>query len=54
MCKKYFAAYDQTIINFISPTDENKNSEDNSNDSDDLQEPHDSDDNGTVDRYYFF
>ena len=53
MCKKCFEAYDQTIINFISLTNENKNSEDDSDDSEDLQESHDSDDDVTVDGYYF-
>ena len=47
--KKCFEAYDQTIINLISHTNENKNSEDNSDDSDYLQEPHYSDDDVTVD-----
>ena len=53
LCNKCFEAYDQKIINFISLTNENKNSEDNSNDSDDLQEPHDSDDDVTVEGYLF-
>ena len=42
----------KTIINFISLTDE-KNSEDDSDDSENLQEPHYSDDDETVDGYYF-
>ena len=49
LCKKFFQAYDQTIINFISLTNENKNSEDYYDDSGDLQEPHDSDDDVIVD-----
>ena len=48
MCKKCFKAYDQNIINFISLTGENKNSDGNSYDDDYLQEPHDSDDDVTV------
>ena len=51
--KKCFEAYDQTIIKFTSLTNENKNSEDDSDDSDNLQEPHDSDDDVTVDGYFF-
>ena len=51
LCKKFFEAYDQTLISFISITNENKNSED---DSDDIQEPHDSDDDVTVDGDYYF
>ena len=50
LCKKYFEAYDQTVINFISLTNENKYSKDNSYDYENLQEPHDSDDDMTVDR----
>ena len=49
MCKKWFEAYDQTIIYSFYITNENKNSEDDSDDSGDLQEPHDSDDDVTVD-----
>ena len=51
--KKCFEACDQTVINFISLTNENKNSEDDSEDDEDLQEPHDSDDDVTVDGYFF-
>ena len=53
LCNKYFEAYDQTIINFISLTNEHENSKDDSDDSKDLQEPHDSDDDVTVDRDFF-
>ena len=53
LCKKFLEAYDQTIINFISLTNENKNSEDDSDDSGYLQEPHDSDDDVTVDGDFF-
>ena len=53
MCKQFFVANDQTIIYFISLTNENKNSEDDSDDSENLQEPHNSDDDVTVDGYYF-
>ena len=49
MCRKFFEAYDQTIINFISLTNENKSCEDNSDDSENLQEPHNSDDDVTFD-----
>ena len=52
MFNKCFEAYDQTIINFISLTNE-KNSEDDSDDFDDLQEPRDSDDDVTVDGDFF-
>ena len=51
--KKCFEAYDQTIIYFISPINKNKSSEDDSDDSEDIQQPHDSDDDGTVDGDYF-
>ena len=54
LCKKLFEAYDQKIINFISLTNKNKNSKDDSDNSDDIKEPHDSDDDVTVDGYYFF
>ena len=54
LCNKCFEAYDQTILNFISLTNVNKNSENDSNDSDNLQEPHDSNDYVTVDVDYFF
>ena len=47
--QKIFEAYNQTIINFISLKNENKNSEDDSDDSNNLQEPHSSDDDVTVD-----
>ena len=53
MYNKCFEAYDKTIINFISLKNENKNSGDDSNDSEDLQEPPDSDDDVTVEGYYF-
>ena len=49
LCKKCFEAYYQTIINFISLKNENENSEDDSNDAYNLQEPHDSDDDVTID-----
>ena len=48
-----FEACDKTIIIFISLTNENKNSEENSDNSNDLQEPHDSDDDVTVDGDFF-
>ena len=51
--KKCFEACDQTVINFISLTNENKSSEDDSEDDEDLQEPHDSDDDVTVDGDFF-
>ena len=54
LCKKYFESHDQTIISFISIKNETKNSEDDSDDSDNLQEPHDSDDDVTVDGDCFF
>ena len=41
-------------INFISLTNEHKNSEDYSDDSNNLQEPHDSDDDVTVDGDFFY
>ena len=41
LSKEFFEAYDKTIINFISLTNENKNGEDDFNDSKNLQEPHD-------------
>ena len=47
-CKKKFQAYDQTIIDFISLKNENKDSKDNSVNSNNLQEPHDSDDDVTI------
>ena len=50
MCKKFFEAYDQTILNFISLKNENENYEDN---DDDLQEPHDSYDDVAVDGDFF-
>ena len=53
LCKKLFEAYDQTIINFISLTNVNKNSEDDSGDDGNLQELHDSDDYVTVDGVFF-
>ena len=53
LLNKWFEAYYQTIINFTSLPNENKNSEDDSDDSDDLQELYDSDDDVTVDGYFF-
>ena len=53
MFKKYFEAYDQTIFNFISLKNENRNSEDDSDNFRNLQEPHDSDDDVTVDGFFF-
>ena len=53
LCKKWFEAYVQKIINSVSLKNENKNSEDDSGDSDNLQEHHDSDDDGTVDGDFF-
>ena len=47
-CNKCFEAYNQTIINFISLTIENKTSKDDSDDYNGLQEPHYSDDDVTV------
>ena len=41
-------------MNFISVKNENQNSKDDSDDSNDLQEPHDLDDDVTVDGDYFF
>ena len=46
--KKYFEAYDQTNINFISLTNENENIKDDPDDDDDVQETHDSDDDVTI------
>ena len=51
--KQFFESYDQTITNFISLTNENKNIKDDSNYSNYLQEPHDSDYDVTVDRDFF-
>ena len=51
--KKCFEACYQTIFNLISIANENKNSKENSDDSDDLQKTHDSDDDVTVDGDYF-
>ena len=53
LCKKCFEAFDQKIINLISLTNENKNSVEDSNDDDDLQEPHDSYYGVTVDGVFF-
>ena len=50
---KYFEAYYKTIIYFISLTNENENIKDYSNDDEDLQEPYYSDDDVTIDGYFF-
>ena len=54
LCKKCFEEYDQTNISFISLTNENKNSKDDYDNDDGLQETQDSDDNVTVDGGYFY
>ena len=53
MCKEWFESYDQKIIYLISLTNENENCEDYSDNDDDTQEPHDSDDDVTVDGDFF-
>ena len=53
LCKKCFESYDQTIINLISHTNENKNCQYNYDDSDNFQETHYSDDVVTADRICF-
>ena len=53
VCNTCFEAYDQIIYSFISLTNENKNCKEDSHDSNNLQEPHDSDDNVTADGDFF-
>ena len=53
MCKKCFEAHDQKIINLIYLTNENENNEDNFGNDEYIQEPHDSDNDVTVDWYCF-
>ena len=48
-CKKCLEEYDQTIINFISLTNENEDSEDDYDNGNDLQETHYLYDDMTVD-----
>ena len=54
LCKKFFEAYDKTIISFICITNKNEYSKVNSVYDKDLQEPHDSDGDVIVDRYFYF
>ena len=54
MWKKCLEAYNETIINFIYLTKENKNSKDDSDDYENLQEPHYWDDDVSVDGDLFF
>ena len=53
LCNNFFEAYDKTIINFISITNENEDSKVNSIYDKDLQEPHDSDGDVIVDGYFY-
>ena len=53
-CKKFFEAYDKTIINFISITNENEDSKVNFVYDKHLQEPHDSDGDVIVEGYFNF
>ena len=52
LCEKYFEEYDQIIITLIPVTNEKENSEDDSDDDGNIQEPHDLDDDVTVDGYF--
>ena len=52
-CKKSFEAHYQTIIDFIYLT-KNKDSKEDYDDSDNLEEPHGSNDDVTVDGDYHF
>ena len=54
LCKKFFEAYNKTIINYIFITNENEDSKVNSVYDEDLQEPHDSDGDVIVDGYFYF
>ena len=47
--KKRLEAYYKTIFNFVSITDENKSHDNNFENDKNLQEPHDSDDDDTID-----
>ena len=52
LCEKYFEEYDQIIITFIPVSNEKENSEDDSEDDGNIQEPYDLDDDVTVDGYF--